>query len=118
MSSLISAGLPVAVCVWWTGSHNLLQYLLQKSPKSKPGRIIYLSIYESAACSQAPYLKNMLPVKRSSCLLFEADVEPVPDVLWPNAKEILCSAVSRCTRYIAVGLQGGLVCVWDRKSGE
>lgn len=60
----------------------------------------------------------MLPVNRSSCLLFEADVEPMPDVLWPNAKEILCSAVSRSTRYIAVGLQDGLVCVWDRKSGE
>ncbi|XP_030271490.1 WD repeat-containing protein 93 isoform X4 [Sparus aurata] len=77
------AGLPVAVCVWWTGSHNLLQYLLQKAPKNKA-----------------------------------ADVEPMPDVLWPNAKEILCSAVSRCTRYIAVGLQDGLVCVWDRKSAS
>lgn len=50
--------------------------------------------------------------------LFEADVEPMPDVLWPNAKEILCSAVSRCTRYIALGLDDALACVWDRQSGE
>lgn len=49
--------------------------------------------------------------------LFEADVEPMPDVLWPNAKKILCSALSRCTRYIALGLVDALVCVWDRQSG-
>lgn len=69
----------------------------------------------------------MLPVFSSSCLLcilldspslFDADVEPMPDVLWPNAKEILCSAVSRCTRYVALGLNDALVCVWDRQSGE
>ncbi|XP_008298365.1 WD repeat-containing protein 93 [Stegastes partitus] len=45
------------------------------------------------------------------------NVEPMPDVLWPHAKEILCSAVSRCTRYIALGLDDALVCVWDRLSG-
>ncbi|XP_051800789.1 WD repeat-containing protein 93 isoform X2 [Acanthochromis polyacanthus] len=74
-------GLPVAVAVWWSGSQNLLQYVLQKAPKNK------------------------------------ADVESMPAVLWPNAKEILCSAVSRYTRYIALGLDDALVCVWDRLSG-
>ncbi|XP_023267778.1 WD repeat-containing protein 93 isoform X1 [Seriola lalandi dorsalis] len=74
--------LPVAVCVWWSGSHNLFQYLLKKAPTSKP------------------------------------DAEPMPDVLWPNAKEILCSAVSRCNCYIALGLDNALVCVWDRRSGS
>ncbi|KAE8277486.1 hypothetical protein D5F01_LYC24571 [Larimichthys crocea] len=48
----------------------------------------------------------------------KADVEPMPDMLWPHAKEILCSAVSRCTRYIALGLVDGVVCVWDRQSGS
>lgn len=52
------------------------------------------------------------------CLDTEADVEPLPDELWPNANEILCSAVSRSTRYIAVGLEDGLMCVWDRQTGE
>ncbi|KAK2853602.1 hypothetical protein Q5P01_006263 [Channa striata] len=79
---LLPCELPVAVCVWWSGSHNLLQYLLQKATKNK------------------------------------ANVEPMPDVLWPNAKEILCSAVSRCTRYIALGLEDGLVSIWDRQSGS
>ncbi|XP_026233339.1 WD repeat-containing protein 93 [Anabas testudineus] len=73
---------PVAVCLWWSGSHHLLQYVLHKAAKNKP------------------------------------DVEPMPDVLCPNAQKILCSAVSRCTRYIALGLDDALVCVWDRKSGS
>ncbi|XP_029933777.1 WD repeat-containing protein 93 isoform X2 [Myripristis murdjan] len=72
-------GLPVAFCVWWSGSHNLLQYLLCRTPKDKP------------------------------------DVEP--DMLWPNAHEILCSAVSVCTRYISLGLDAALVTVWDRLLG-
>ncbi|XP_047437063.1 WD repeat-containing protein 93 isoform X2 [Mugil cephalus] len=75
------SGLPVAVAVWWSGSRNLLQYLLQNAPRNKP------------------------------------DVNPRPDVLWPNAKEIVCSAVSRCTRYVALGLDDALLCVWDRRSG-
>ncbi|XP_047220025.1 WD repeat-containing protein 93 isoform X1 [Girardinichthys multiradiatus] len=75
------AGLPVAVAVWWSGSHNLLQYLLQKASSTKP------------------------------------DVTSLPEMLWPNAKEILCSAVSRCTCYIALGLEDALVCIWDRRSG-
>ncbi|CAJ1049022.1 LOW QUALITY PROTEIN: WD repeat-containing protein 93 [Xyrichtys novacula] len=70
-------GSPVAVCVWWSGSHNLLQYSLKNKP----------------------------------------DVEPIPDMIWPNAQEILCSAVSTCTRFIAVGLKGAMLCVWDRQSG-
>ncbi|XP_024862271.1 uncharacterized protein wdr93 [Kryptolebias marmoratus] len=77
----LQPGLPVAVAVWWSGSHNLLQYSLQKAPKNKP------------------------------------DLAPAPDVLWPNAEEIVCSAVSRCSRYIGLGLEDALVCIWDRRTG-
>ncbi|KAG7482944.1 WD repeat-containing protein 93 [Solea senegalensis] len=72
----------VAICVWWTGSLNLLHYSLQKTPTHR------------------------------------SDHEPMPDMVWPNAKEILCSAVSRCTRYVALGLEDALVCVWDRQTGS
>ncbi|XP_045564296.1 WD repeat-containing protein 93 isoform X2 [Salmo salar] len=76
-----TGGVAVAVCLWWSGSHNLLQYLLCKAPKDK------------------------------------AEPEPKPDALWPNAQEILCSAVSSCTRHITLGLVTGLVTVWDRHLG-
>ncbi|CAK6967260.1 WD repeat-containing protein 93 isoform X2 [Scomber scombrus] len=81
-NSKAKSGLPVSVCVWWSGSHNLLHYCLHKVPKNKP------------------------------------DMEPLPDVLCPNANEIVCSAVSRCTCFIALGLSNALVCVWDRHSGS
>ncbi|XP_056135266.1 WD repeat-containing protein 93 [Lampris incognitus] len=74
-------GIAVALCVWWSGSHNLFQYSLCRVQKDKP------------------------------------DAAPKPDVLWPNAQEILCSAVSSCTRYIALGLDDALVTVWDRLLG-
>ncbi|XP_050970035.1 WD repeat-containing protein 93 [Labeo rohita] len=72
--------IPIAVCLWWNGSQNLLQYLLLKTPKEK-------------------------------------DSEPKPDVLWPNSQEILCSAVSACTRFVVLGLDGQLVTIWDRQFG-
>ncbi|KAL1271000.1 hypothetical protein QQF64_030016 [Cirrhinus molitorella] len=72
--------IPIAMCLWWNGSHNLLQYLLLKSPKEK-------------------------------------DSEPRPDVLWPNSQEILCSAISACTRFVVLGLDGQLVTIWDRRFG-
>lgn len=80
--SKAKAGLPYALCIWWSGSNNLLQYWLHRATKNKP------------------------------------DLEPLPNVLWPNANEIVCSAVSGCTRYIVLGLSDAVVCVWDRKSGS
>ncbi|XP_037307051.2 WD repeat-containing protein 93 [Pungitius pungitius] len=106
---------PVAVCVWWSGSHNLLQYMLQKAPKNKTGMVssAYLVLFQ----------RTFFVLERCNFSLFDrslidTDVEPTPDVLWPNAKEILCSAVSRCSRHVALGLDGALVCVWDRQSGS
>ncbi|XP_076011382.1 WD repeat-containing protein 93 [Genypterus blacodes] len=85
-------GLPVAVCIWWTGSHNLLQYLLGKAPKNKA---------------------DVDPM-----MFCEPQVVPMPDASWLNGNEILCSAVSSCTRYIALGLDDSLVNVWDRQTGS
>ncbi|XP_068597439.1 WD repeat-containing protein 93 [Brachionichthys hirsutus] len=76
-------GFPIAVCVWWSGSHNFFEYSLQNALKKK-----------------------------------SADVEPLPDGMWPNANVIVCSAVSRSTRYVAHGLDNGVICVWDRQSGS
>ncbi|XP_043099462.1 WD repeat-containing protein 93 isoform X2 [Puntigrus tetrazona] len=76
----VARDIPIAVCLWWNGSHNLLHYLLSKTPKEK-------------------------------------DSDPRPDVLWPNSREILCSAVSACARFIVLGLDGQLITVWDRRFG-
>ncbi|XP_059359807.1 WD repeat-containing protein 93 isoform X2 [Carassius carassius] len=72
--------IPIAVCLWWNGSYNLLQYLLLKTLKEK-------------------------------------DSEPRPDVLWPNSQKILCSAISACTQFVVLGLDGQLVTIWDRRFG-
>ncbi|KAM8893945.1 LOW QUALITY PROTEIN: WD repeat-containing protein 93 [Spinachia spinachia] len=110
--AMLLPGLPVAVCVWWSGSRNLLQYMLQQAPKNKTGMVAYLLLI---VLFQRPFLERC---KFSVLTLIDTDVEPTPDVLWPNAEEILCSAVSRCSRHIALGLDGALVCVWDRQSGS
>ncbi|MFT7806728.1 WD repeat-containing protein 93 isoform X1 [Arapaima gigas] len=77
------AGIPVAVCVWWSGNHNLFQYVLNRTLKFK----------------------------------FKPDSEAKAEVVWPNAQQILCSAISRCTKYIALGLADGLITIWDRHLG-
>ncbi|XP_019722163.1 WD repeat-containing protein 93 isoform X2 [Hippocampus comes] len=61
---------------------------------------------------------NLLYLTLSKTPKAKQDPEPSPLVLWPNAAEIICSAVSRCTRFIALGLSNDLLCVWDRLSGS
>ncbi|XP_018618766.1 WD repeat-containing protein 93 isoform X2 [Scleropages formosus] len=77
------AGVPVAVCLWWSGNHNLFQYVLHKTLKFR----------------------------------LRPDNEPKADVVWPNAQQIVCSAISKSTKYIALGLADGLVTIWDRHLG-
>ncbi|XP_054626874.1 WD repeat-containing protein 93 isoform X2 [Dunckerocampus dactyliophorus] len=60
---------------------------------------------------------NLLYHNLSKTPKSKQDPEPQPSVLWPNAAEILCSAISRCTRFIVLGLSNSLVCVWDRLAG-
>ncbi|TRY97201.1 hypothetical protein DNTS_000488 [Danionella cerebrum] len=73
--------IPIAVCLWWKSSSNLLQYPLLRTSKEKENG-------------------------------------PKPDILWPNAQEILCSVVSSCTRFIVLGLEDQLVTIWDRHFGR
>ncbi|XP_077375939.1 WD repeat-containing protein 93 isoform X2 [Festucalex cinctus] len=61
---------------------------------------------------------NLLYLTLSKTAKAKQDPERPPSVLWPNAAEIICSAVSRCTRFIALGLSNDLLCVWDRLSGS
>ncbi|XP_077570206.1 WD repeat-containing protein 93 isoform X2 [Stigmatopora nigra] len=61
---------------------------------------------------------NLLYLLLSKTAKGKLDPEPTPLILWPNASEIVCSAVSSCTRFIALGLTNGLLCVWDRLSSS
>jgi len=42
------------------------------------------------------------------------DMEAKPEIVWPMAGRITCTAVSECSNILAVGLENGLVVVVDR----
>ncbi|XP_008403014.1 WD repeat-containing protein 93 isoform X3 [Poecilia reticulata] len=78
--------------------------------KANPaGLPVAVAVWWSGSTSLLQYLLQKNPKIKS-------DVAPVPEILLPNAKEILCSAVSRCTYLIALGLEDATVCVWSRQS--
>ncbi|KAM9826232.1 WD repeat-containing protein 93 isoform 2-T3 [Syngnathus typhle] len=79
--------------------------------KAKPGSPLSLCFWWTGSY-------NLLYLMLSKTAKAKHDPEPPPLVLWPNWAEIICSAVSRCTRFIALGLSNDLLCVWDRLSGS
>ncbi|XP_034143384.1 WD repeat-containing protein 93 isoform X2 [Esox lucius] len=78
--------------------------------KPQPGEAVAVCLWWNGSHSLLHYLLCTTPKDKT-------DPEPKPDVLWPNAQEVLCSAVSSCTRFLALGLEGELVTVWDRQLG-
>ncbi|XP_030045547.1 WD repeat-containing protein 93 isoform X2 [Microcaecilia unicolor] len=45
----------------------------------------------------------------------KSDSEPKPEVVWPCAAPIICSAASSCTSYLALGCEDGTITIWDIK---
>ncbi|XP_078539346.1 WD repeat-containing protein 93 isoform X2 [Lissotriton helveticus] len=45
----------------------------------------------------------------------KTDSEPKPDLVWPCASPIACSAVSSCSGYLALGFEDGAITVWEIK---
>ncbi|XP_061102373.1 WD repeat-containing protein 93 [Conger conger] len=60
---------------------------------------------------------NLFHYTLSKTVKDKADIEPNPDAVWPNAHHIICSATSRCTVYVSLGLVDGTVTIWDRCLG-
>lgn len=40
---IISVDIPIALCLWWSGSHNFLQYIL-KTKKEKTGTQLIINV--------------------------------------------------------------------------
>ncbi|NXG54827.1 WDR93 protein, partial [Hemiprocne comata] len=53
-----------------------------------------------------------------NCPLKEkVDSDPKPDVVWPCAAPIACSAVSFCSRYLALACEDAVITIWDKHLG-
>ncbi|NWH69761.1 WDR93 protein, partial [Piaya cayana] len=53
-----------------------------------------------------------------NCLLKEkVDSDPKPDVVWPCAAPIVCSAVSSCSRYLALACEDATITIWNKHVG-
>ncbi|NXG49248.1 WDR93 protein, partial [Psilopogon haemacephalus] len=46
-----------------------------------------------------------------------ADSDPNPDVVWPCAAPLVCSALSFCSRYLALACEDAAVTIWDMHLG-
>lgn len=49
---------------------------------------------------------------------FCLDSDLMPDVVWPCAAPIACSAVSSCSRYLALAGEDATITIWDKHLGE
>ncbi|NXI83977.1 WDR93 protein, partial [Rhipidura dahli] len=47
----------------------------------------------------------------------KADADLMPDVVWPCAAPIACSAVSSCSRYLALAGEDATITIWDKHLG-
>ncbi|KGL75817.1 WD repeat-containing protein 93, partial [Tinamus guttatus] len=47
----------------------------------------------------------------------KVDVDPKPEVVWPCAAPIACSAVSSCCRYLALACEDAAITIWDQHLG-
>ncbi|NXE18198.1 WDR93 protein, partial [Ardeotis kori] len=47
----------------------------------------------------------------------KVDSHPKPDVVWPCAAPIACSAVSSCFRYLALACEDAAITIWDKHLG-
>ncbi|NXC12456.1 WDR93 protein, partial [Corythaeola cristata] len=93
--------------------HFLLpSQILQAGPEMKvqPGVPAGISVHWNGNHNLCLYLLNR-PLKE------KVDSDPKPDVVWPCAAPIACSAVSSCSRYLAVACEDATITIWDKQLG-
>ncbi|KFM05693.1 WD repeat-containing protein 93, partial [Aptenodytes forsteri] len=93
--------------------HFLLpSWILQVGPEMKvqPGVPAGISVHWDGSHNFCLYLLNR-PLKE------KVDSDPKPDVVWPCAAPIACSAVSSCSRYLALACEDATITIWDKHLG-
>ncbi|KFW71964.1 WD repeat-containing protein 93, partial [Pygoscelis adeliae] len=93
--------------------HFLLpSWILQVGPEMKvqPGVPAGISVHWDGSHNFCLYLLNR-PLKE------KVDSDPKPDVVWPCAAPIVCSAVSSCSRYLALACEDATITIWDKHLG-
>ncbi|KAM9223825.1 WD repeat-containing protein 93 [Leptosomus discolor] len=93
--------------------HFLLPcWILQMGPEMKvqPDVPAGISVHWDGSHNLCLYLLNR-PLKE------KVDSDPTPDVVWPCAAPIACSAVSSCSRYLALACEDATITIWDKHLG-
>ncbi|KAK4821501.1 hypothetical protein QYF61_021009 [Mycteria americana] len=93
--------------------HFLLpSWILQVGPEVKvqPDVPAGISVHWDGSHNLCFYLLNR-PLKE------KVDSDPKPDVVWPCAAPIACSAVSSCSRYLALACEDATITIWDKHLG-
>ncbi|KAM6409412.1 WD repeat-containing protein 93 [Rhynochetos jubatus] len=93
--------------------HFLLpSWILQVGPEMKvqPDVPAGISVHWHGNHNLCFYLLNR-PIKE------KVDSDPKPDVVWPCAAPIACSAVSSCSRYLALACEDAAITIWDKHLG-
>uniref|UniRef100_A0A8C8AKT0 WD repeat domain 93 n=1 Tax=Otus sunia TaxID=257818 RepID=A0A8C8AKT0_9STRI len=86
--------------------------ILQVGPEMKvqPDVPAGISVHWDGSHNLCLYLLNH-PLKE------KADSDLKPDVVWPCAAPIACSAVSSCSRYLALACEDATITIWDKHLG-
>ncbi|XP_042332201.1 WD repeat-containing protein 93 isoform X2 [Sceloporus undulatus] len=78
--------------------------------KAEPDVPIALSVHWSSSHNLCFYLLSRPPKEK-------ADSDPKPDIVWPCAAPITCSAITPCSSYLAFACEDRTVTVWDMSIG-
>ncbi|KFV60679.1 WD repeat-containing protein 93, partial [Tyto alba] len=86
--------------------------ILQAGPETEvqPDVPAGISVHWDGSHNLCLYLLNQ-PLKE------KVDPDLKPDVVWPCAAPIACSALSSCSRYLALACEDATITIWDKQLG-
>ncbi|NXY87043.1 WDR93 protein, partial [Alcedo cyanopectus] len=84
---------------------------MEPEMKVKPDLPAGISVHWDGSHNLCLYLLNR-------ALKDKVDSDPKPDVVWPCAAPIACSAISSCSRYLALACEDAAITIWDIHLGS